>query len=329
MSEHIRATTLPTLRQLEYVVAVAEQRHFGRAARACAVSQPALSKQIQEVERLLGAALFERTRPHIRWTPLGEEIVARARKILLDVQDIMHVSEHLRDPFVGRVTLGVIPTLSPYILPLLWKYVQEHHPELEIVLQEEKTDTLVESLSSGHLDLALVALPIQHKGLHVLSLFDDPFVLAVPKRHPLDCVGPISESVLTEHALILMEEGHCLRDHALSVCTSSYAASAQEIRASSMTTLILMVEAGLGMTLLPLSCIPTEWSKAPNVRFRPFSSALPPQRTIGLLWRPTAVRTTLYEQIGRCILTILSDLECSIPQTLRESLPGFFPSRTL
>lgn len=315
---------LPTLRQLEYVVAVADLMHFGRAAKRCAVSQPALSKQVQEVEQLLGITLFERTRPQVQLTHKGKQIVAQARVVLSEARMLLQVATATRGMFQGQLHLGVIPTLSPYVLPLLWKEMRSLYAGLQTVLVEQKTYVLVEELRAGRLDLLLLALPVEASGLCVLPLYDEPFVFAAPKEHVLGVNKPVKEEILTDEPLLLLEEGHCLRDHALDVCTArGGGAGLLNIEASSVTTLMLMVEAGMGPTLLPASSLPVEWPKASDVVLRAFVSQTPPSRRVGLVWRPTSPRTELFQALGELLLRLMIGFDVGAKVPIAGTLQPF------
>jgi len=312
---------VPTLRQLEYIVSVAELRHFGRAALACAVSQPALSKQIQEAEQLLGVVIFERARPKIRLTPMGRVRGEKAQQVWSEAQELVQVSARLRGELAGQLRLGVIPTVAPYLLPPLLAAFREEERRLQLILQEGMSYPLLEELRAGRLDLVLLALPIRHKGLEVLPLFEEPFVLAAPVGHGLATRGALAPSELLGDELLLMAEGHCLRDHALDVC-GTVAGEDMAIQATSMTTLALMVRSGLGATLMPATALAHEMAGADDVCLRAFAKGSP-HRTIGLIWRPTAVHVELFQLIGERLRAMVPQLQRSLPQGIEGPSPTF------
>jgi len=287
----------PTLRQLEYVVAVADTGGFGSAARATAVSQPALSKQIKEVEEGLGLLLFERTARGARPTHAGLELVERARAVLAGSRELVDAAAALRDPFAGTVRLGAIPTLAPWLLPPLVAAVARELPDLELRLVEEQTDVLGEALSRGELDLAVVALPYARPGVAVRGLYDEPFFFVAPAGHPLAGEGPLLPSAAAPFRPLLLRQGHCLRDHALQACALDRDAPAA-VEATSLTTLLLMVRQGLGHTLVPEMALPGDRS---DLSIRPFTRPVP-TRGIGLWWRPSSPRAPLFDRIGDLLL---------------------------
>lgn len=286
--------SLPTLRQLEYLVAVADHRHFGQAARHCAVSQPALSKQVREVESLLGIDIFERSRPQILITRPGEMIVEQARRVLAEARALTRLAANAQGDVSGPLHCGVIPTLAPYVLPPLLQALQERFPRLKPLLYEAQTDDLVEALRAGELDVVLMAWPVSHDGLDGGPIFSEPFVVAAPTDHPLAQPAAIQHEALRHHALLLMDEGHCFRDHALDVCASVEAQEDMAVRASSLTTLALMVHHGIGATLIPAMALPVEFATRRNVVLRAFATH-PPKRQVGLAWRRRSVRVELFE----------------------------------
>jgi LysR family hydrogen peroxide-inducible transcriptional activator len=294
---------IPTLRQLEYIVAVAEEGHFGRAALRCAVSQPALSKQIAEAEGLLGVRLFERSRPQVRVTVEGVQLIEQARRVLMEARELAHVVQTARGEAVGAIQLGCIPTLAPYVLPGLMSGLREATPGLKVGLVEAKTDALLQGLRAGRLDVLLLALPVDGTdGLEVEPVWEDPFVLALPQGHPLEEDGSAAElDVLKGWELLLMEEGHCFRSHALDVCTTA-SGKVSVIAASSMTTLVLMVEQGMGATLLPQSALEVELGRAQGVVVRAFRAPAP-RRSVGLCWRSGSALTEIIKALRAALLS--------------------------
>ncbi len=271
-----------TLRQLQYVVAVADTLGFRRAAERCAVSQPTLSAQVQQLESALGVTIFERDKRHVMITPAGEEIVARARRVLLAAEDLVDVATRSRDPFQGTFRIGVIPTIAPYYLPEVTQALAAQHPKLRLVFREAKTDDVVRALRDGALDLGLVALEADLGDLEHADIFRDRFVLALPKGHPLAKTKRIAEDALRRTDVLLLEDGHCLRSQALAVCSQ---AGAREggFRATSLATLVQMVSRSESVTILPDLAVSVE-NRRGQLEIRSFV-APEPFRTISLVWR--------------------------------------------
>jgi LysR family hydrogen peroxide-inducible transcriptional activator len=288
-----------TLRQLEYAVAVADHGSFHAAARACHVTQPGLSAQIRQLEHLLGVTLFERSRRRVLLTSAGEEVVRRARALLTGVVDLEQAARAVARPLTGTLRVGVIPTVAPYLLPVALPAVRRRHPELVLRLHEAQTGTLVAMLQAGELDLLLLALEADLAGLETWPLFQDPFVAALPVRHPLASRKELREADLAGEPLLLLADGHCLRDQVLSACESSGAAEAGDFRASSLATLVQMVAGGAGVTLLPELAVRVEGATRDLalVRFR----KPVPARTIGLAWRPSSPRADEFRMLGELL----------------------------
>jgi LysR family hydrogen peroxide-inducible transcriptional activator len=301
----------PTLQQLRYAVAVADERNFGRAAQACFVSQPALSAQIRELESKLGVQLFERSTRSVLVTPAGMEVVERARRILSDVDELCDAAAGASDALTGSLRLGVIPTVAPYVLPAALHRIAEHHPLLELYLREDRTDALVAQLLAGDLDLLLLALPLDRPGVAELPLFDEPFRLAVPHDHPLAARRRCNVSELDGERLVLLEDGHCLRDQALAICSAAGVAGAggTAVQGTSLPTVVQMVGAGLGITLLPEMTVDREARPVRNVVVRSLYPA--PTRTIGLAWRASSARADAYRRLGDVILAASREREAS------------------
>jgi LysR family hydrogen peroxide-inducible transcriptional activator len=286
----------PTLQQLQYLVAVDEQRHFGRAAEACLVSQPALSAQIRELERRLGVTLFERANRRVLPTAVGRTVIDRARGVLRDMDELVSAA-HL-DPagLRGPLAFGVIPTMAPYLLPGLLPVLTGAHPSVELHLHELKTAEILRLLRNGGLDLGLVALPVAGDDLVSVALAEDPFVLALSEHHPFAGTSPLPLAGLAGVTVILLEEGHCLRDQALSVCRL-VGTEAAEMQATGMPTLCQMVATGRGVTLLPTSAVALETRPGTGLTTRPFADPVP-SRTIGLVWRRTSPNESLYRELS-------------------------------
>jgi LysR family transcriptional regulator, hydrogen peroxide-inducible genes activator len=273
-----------TLRQLRYFEALARHSHFGRAAAACAISQPALSMQIKELEDALGAVLIERGARQVRLTELGEEAALRVRDILRAVDELGDFARASRDRFAGRLRLGMIPTIAPYLLPAAIGDLTRLHPELDIHVREAMTSKLIQELAEGRLDAAIVALPVSEPSLTEVALFAENFLLVRPGE---DDGSPVPGSeTLHEMRLLLLEEGHCFREQALSFCKMQSPLPREMLDASSLSTLVQMVSAGMGVTLIPEMAVPVETRRA-AVSVARFDDPQP-SRTIGMIWRKTS-----------------------------------------
>jgi len=272
-----------SLRQLQYIVAVAEELGFVKAAARCRVSQPALSAQIAELEEALGARLFERDRRRVLLTPVGEHVVARARAILREVEGLVELAERSRDPLSGPLRLGIIPTVAPYLIPLVRPELRRAYPKLRVLWVEDKTATLVAKLDHGEIDGALLALEAEIGDVEHEVVGFDPFVLAAPAGHPLMAKRrPVDRAELEAEEVLLLDDGHCFRAQALAVCASAKAAEL-EFRATSLSTLTQMVADGAGITLLPRLAVAAEAHKA-HLSTRDFVAPAP-GRTLALVWR--------------------------------------------
>ena len=273
-----------TLKQLRYFEALARHRHFGRAAEACAISQPALSMQIKELEAALGSELFERAARQVRPTSLGAEFAVRARAILRRVDELEDLARSARDGLLGQLRIGVIPTVAPYLLPRLISNLTAMHAGLDIRVRETVTPRLLQELADGLLDTAIVALPVSEPSLTEVALFSEEFVLVRPSA---DADKPVpNREMLREMRLLLLEEGHCFRDQALSFCNSNSARPREMLDASSLSTLVQMVSAGIGVTLIPEMAVAVE-TRSASVAVARFKSPQP-VRTIGMIWRNTS-----------------------------------------
>lgn len=281
------------LRDLQYLIAVADLRNFSQAADHCCVSQPTLSNQIRKLEETLGVVVFERSNKRVMVTETGEQIIAIARKILREVDAMRDVAQSAQDPLAGKFRLGAFPTLSTYIFPTLVPKITAVLPQLKLVLVEEKTQGLLERLKRGDLDAALLALPVQDDQLTVKALFDDEFLLAVPPQHALARKKQVEQADLAGSRLLLLEEGHCLRDQALEVCHRVGVEEEQDFRATSLETLRQMVKAGTGITFMPRIAIQPD---EPGIRYIPFRAPAP-YRTIGLVWRKTSARAAVIDKL--------------------------------
>ncbi len=272
-----------TLKQLRYFKALATHGHFGRAAGAVAISQPALSLQIKELEESLGSALFERGARQVSLTNLGDEFALRVRDILRSVDELGDLARASRDELAGRLRIGVIPTIGPYLLPTIIGNLSREHPGLDIHIRETLTPTLIHELKEGRIDTAIVALPVSEPSFTEVALFSEDFVLVRPSAEE-GAPTPSARS-LSEMRLLLLEEGHCFRDQALSFCDLQTGPPREMLDASSLSTLVQMVGAGIGVTLIPDMAVDVETRSASVslARFR----APTPSRTIGMIWRRT------------------------------------------
>jgi LysR family transcriptional regulator, hydrogen peroxide-inducible genes activator len=288
-----------TLKQLRYFDALARELHFGRAADTCSVTQPALSMQIHELEQNLGLVLVERTRAGVQLTDKGAEISERASRVLGDVRDLIAFAHHASRVLSGALRLGVIPSVAPYLLPPLLPLLREAYPDLELHVRETQTQPLTEELLEGKLDVLLLAIPVKHPDLKNLKLFEDRFLLAVPKDRKLSGRVRATKELIEHERLLLLEEGHCLRDQALTYCSLQQVDSINTFGASSLATIVEMVSAGYGITLLPEMCLGVEdrGRDLTLVRF----AAPEPFRTIGLVWRATSPRSQDFEELGRLV----------------------------
>ena len=290
------------LRDLKYLVALADLRHFGKAAEACFVSQPTLSTQIRKLEDELGVALVERAPRKVMLTAVGQDVVQRARRIVADVEQMKEAARRSRDPESGSLRLGVFPTLGPYLLPHVVPQLRERFPQLELLLVEEKSDVLLQSLREGKLDAALLALPVHDEQLHAEFLFEEPFVFAAPVRHPLAAQDSLAMSQISDETLLLLEDGHCLRDQALDVCRLSGAQEKTGFRATSLETLRQMVAAGVGVTLLPALSVHDPIVQPAGIRLVRFADPAPSRR-IALVWRKSSALDGFLQQLADMIGT--------------------------
>lgn len=292
--------TAVTLAELRYLVALADQRHFGKAARVCNVTQPTLSAQIQKLERTLGLALFERSSKNVNVSAVGERIVEQARAVLDATEKIRDLATSGRAVLSGPLRLGIIPTLAPYLLPHFVPALRAEYPALELELRELKTSEMQDELSAHRLDCGVLATAVPSAGIATEDLFDEPFWLLAPRAHPLAARKEVREADLAGHTLLLLDEGHCLRDQALSVCREARARdSGDDFRATSLETLRHMVAAGMGCTLLPALAVRREDPQGELVAL-PFAAPSPSRRVI-LAWRKTHPRLADLRELSRFI----------------------------
>ncbi|MBI3444959.1 MAG: hydrogen peroxide-inducible genes activator [Magnetospirillum sp.] len=292
-------THIPTLRQLRYLVALAEHRHFGRAAESCFATQSTLSAGLQELESLLGVSLVERTKRKVLITPLGEEVVARARLLLRGAEDMADLARAHQQPLGGLLRLGVIPTIAPFLLPKALPALRQHHPRLKLVLREDLTARLLDRLGNCELDAAVLALPYEAPEMEMEALATDPFVLCCPPGHALAARAEISGADLAGDELLLLEEGHCLRDHALAACSLPGPKRGEGILGTSLGTLVQMVASGMGVTLLPRMAVECGILAGTDLVTRPLVGG--GARLLGLAWRKSSARADEFRLLGRAL----------------------------
>lgn len=295
---------LPTLRQLRYLCALAEYRHFGHAAEACLVTQSTLSAGLQELENLLGAVLVERTKRRVMLTPLGEQVAKRGEELLRGAEDLVDLVRAASEPLSGPLRLGIIPTIAPYLLPKLLPPLRVSFPNLKLYLREDLTARCLEQLDSGQLDAAVLALPYDADGIEVAELFSDPFLLACPANHPLARYTEVPPSALATADLLLLEEGHCLREHALVACSLPPARTGEGVRGTSLHTVVQMAASGLGITLLPKLAVDAGEAEGTGLVVRPLAGATQP-RVIALVWRKSSPRGKEFRRLADFITRLI------------------------
>jgi LysR family hydrogen peroxide-inducible transcriptional activator len=316
-----------TLRQLRYLAALAEHRHFGRAAEACAVTQPALSMQIRDLERFLGVELVERRPGDVVLTRVGAEVAERGERMLAAARDLVDVARHSGRVLSGRLMLGIIPSLAPYVLPKILPALQRRYPELRVELRETQTRMLLDELARGTLDVVMLALPVGEAEIETLRLFEDPFLFAVPADDPRPDASHVTVDDIDPQQLILLEEGHCLRDQALAYCADSrrgdVGSGTLGLGATSLATVMQMVANGYGVTLVPEVAIDVEVrdERVKLLRFVPPQ----PRRTIGLAWRRTSPRKVDFVALGEIVTEVLGldgrEKPARVP-AVRRSVPA-------
>jgi len=293
-----------TLTELRYVVAVARERHFGRAAEACFVSQPTLSVAVKKLEEELGVTLFERGPGEVSITPPGQKIVAQAQRVLEEAGRIKDLAAAGRDPLAGPLRLGAIYTIGPYLLPRLIPILRKSAPAMQLHIQENFTHRLAEALKSGEVDVILIALPFDEPGIETRAVYDEPFLIAVPKGHPWEARKRVSSEELTKESLLLLGEGHCFRDQVLEFCHTT---RARAIEGGSLETIRHMVASGVGVTVLPSTSIGANGSAGDLIRILPFTKPTPTRR-VALAWRRSFPRPEAIEALRKAILG------CNLPQ---------------
>jgi LysR family hydrogen peroxide-inducible transcriptional activator len=296
-----------TLTELRYVVAVARERHFGRAADACFVSQPTLSVAIKKLEEELGTQIFERRTNDVTMTPAGERIVGQAQRTLDEAGRIKEIARHGKDPLSGPLRLGVIYTIGPYLLPALVRQLLKDTPQMPLLLTENFTVKLIDLLKNGEIDVAIMALPLPEAGLVLQPVYDEPFIVAVPRLHPWSKRKAIPSEDLKKETMLLLGTGHCFRDQVLEVCPelSRFSSSAEGIQktfeGSSLETIRHMVGSGLGVTVLPMTSIPDKTPRDSLLNYIPFKPPAPDRRVV-LAWRKSFTRAPAIEALRQAVL---------------------------
>ena len=293
------SVSLPTFKQLRYLIALGEYMHFGKAAEACFVSQSAFSVAIRELESTLGVQLFDRTNKRVTITAMGQEIIVQARLVVRDLEALVDMTGVSNEPFSGKLRLGIIPTISPFLLPKILPQLRSHFPRLQLFLQEDTTQRVYEKLMSGALDLILIAFPYELRNVEKMTLFKDPFLLAYKKGSKFIEAQKVTADHLESESILLLEDGHCLREHALSACKIRNLNKVSHFAASSLLTLFEMVEADLGVTYLPEMAKGSPMLKNTNIQ----TQAMPKNshREIGLIWRKGTARSKEFKMLGEFI----------------------------
>ncbi|MTI63012.1 hydrogen peroxide-inducible genes activator [Methylophaga sp.] len=304
---------LPTLRQLQYLTAVVEEKHFGHAAEKCFVTQSTLSAGIQDLEELLEVSLLERTNRKVLPTPIGEEIAGRAQQILSLSEDLVDLAQSEKNPLSGRIQVGIIPTISPFLLPKVLPTVRKQLPNLEILLIEDQSERLLDLLEAGSIDVAVLAFPFNTRGLTHRIFAREPFWVALPRQHRLAQKKALKPDELPTNELLLLAEGHCMREHALSACQLPASAQRKSVQATSLYTLIEMVASGLGITLIPDMAIKSDMVSHSEISLVPLENKNDQaMREIGLVWRPSFRRTATLEQLAQTFSDALEDTDYSV-----------------
>ena len=290
---------VPTMKQLQYLVALADTRHFGRAAERCNITQSTLSAGIRDLESVLGTVVAERSNRPVVITRVGEQIAERAKAVLREAEEIMETARAARSPMTGELRLGVIPTISPFLLPRVLPVLRARFPELTIYLREEQTAPLLARLEDGELDAALIALPYETEDLRIDIISEDEFLFACHREHPLAGTAEISREALVGAELLLLEEGHCLRGHTLDVYRIGDERARAQFEASSLHTLVQMVAAGIGVTLIPRLAVDAQITQGTAISLSRLG--MPASRQIGLAWRQSSLRTDDYQLLAETL----------------------------
>jgi LysR family hydrogen peroxide-inducible transcriptional activator len=302
---------LPSLQQLRFLCALAERSHFGHAAESCAVTQSTLSGGIKELEARLGVTLFERGHRHVMLTPLGKDIAARAQRLLVDAEELVGLARNAQEPLSGPLRFGVIPTIGPYVLPSVLAHLGSALPKLKLYVREAQTAVLLDKLAGGELDILLVAIPYELGTVEAMKITEDPIVVAMPRNHPLGLHKVVDRDDLAREQVLLIEDGHCLRSHSLEACRIVDPVRNEVFQATSLRTLVQMVDAELGITLMPQIAVDSELVSVRNVVIRPLSPDKP-FRTLVLAWRPTSSRGAEFRMLGNLIRKCLTDTDTKI-----------------
>ena len=290
---------LPTFKQLQYLVALVETRHFGRAAERCHITQSTLSAGIRDLESVLGTAVAERSNRRVLITRVGAEIAERAKTLLRDAEDVMDVARAGRSAMAGEIRLGVIPTISPFLLPRILPGLRERFPELTVYLREEQTVPLLARLTDAELDAVLIALPCDVGNVELCMILEDEFLFACHRNHALAGAATVSLDALGDQRLLLLEEGHCLHGHALDLCDKADTVTRAQFEASSLYTLVQMVAAGIGVTLVPRLAVDTDIARGTGISFSRL--AVPASRQIALAWRRSSVRASEFRLLAATV----------------------------
>jgi LysR family hydrogen peroxide-inducible transcriptional activator len=293
------------LKDLKYLVALADTGHFGKAADRTFVSQPTLSAQLKKLEEYLGVKLVERQPKNVQLTDVGKQVVMRARRMLNDGDEIIALARSNADPFAGKLKVALIPTIGPYLLPRVMPKLRKALPNLSLMLYEYQTEPLLKRLRDGEIDLGIMALPAAQEGIESRKLYEEDFTVALPNNHPLGAKSTIKVQDLKGHTLLLLEDGHCLRDQALEVCSRVDVREAEDFRATSLETLRQMVVAGLGITLLPEFAVDTPFGSQRGLAIRRFAKPAP-SRTVGAVWRKSSTRAPAIAAVGDVVDRVMT-----------------------
>jgi len=293
------------LKDLKYLVALADTGHFGKAAERTFVSQPTLSAQLKKLEEYLGVKLVERQPKNVQLTDVGRQIVVRARRMLEEGEEIVALARSNTDPYAGKLKVALIPTIGPYLLPRVMPKIRKALPHLGLMLYEYQTEPLLKRLRDGEIDLGVIALPALQEGLESRLLYEEAFTLALPHNHPLADKTTVRPPDLKGHTLLLLEDGHCLRDQALEVCSRVDVREAEDFRATSLETLRQMVVAGLGITLLPESAVESPFGSQRGLAIRHFAKP-EPTRTVGAVWRKSSTRTAAIAELCNVVENVMT-----------------------
>jgi LysR family hydrogen peroxide-inducible transcriptional activator len=293
------------LKDLKYLVALADTGHFGKAAARSFVSQPTLSAQLKKLEDYLGVKLVERQPKNVQLTDVGKQVVVRARRMLEDGDEIVALARSNTDPLAGKLKVALIPTIGPYLLPRIMPKIRKALPQLGLMLYEYQTEPLLKRLRDGEIDMGIIALPVAQDGLESEELYEEAFTVALPTNHPLCERGTIKPADLKGHTLLLLEDGHCMRDQALEVCSRVDVREAEDYRATSLETLRQMVVAGLGITLLPELAVEAPFGSQRGLAIRQFAKPAP-SRTVGAVWRKSSTRTLAVAELCKVVHATMS-----------------------